>query len=207
MNILVVEDDLALANTLRDMFVGARHTVDTTEDGWAGRTLGAMDLYDVIILDRLLPSMDGLEVCRQLRAGGIITPILLCGVRADLDECVAALEAGADDYLAKPFALPEALARVNALGRWSRRREAMARRALTLVADGVAPATPTHAVGTRRGSGFTARLRHAWFSSRHWLGWGDTRAEAARGVAVVGMRCLSAHDAGRPRHRAGERPR
>lgn len=204
MNILVVEDDLKLANAMRRMLTEARHTVDTTEDGWAGRTLGAMGLYDVIILDRLLPSMDGLDVCRQIRATGIVTPILMCSARDDLEDCVAGLEAGADDYLAKPFAMQELLARVNALGRWSRRGDATAPRALHSTVDGAAPA-PKQAMATRRMTGLTTHLRHAWVASRRWLWWREERGAVEGYAAVVGPHRLPAQYTQPSHHHTGER--
>ena len=115
MHILVVEDQARLASLLRRVLVEERHTVDVANDGIAGFDLAASDTYDLVILDVMLPGMDGVEVCRQMRGHGVQTPVLMLTARGAVEDRVAGLNAGADDYLVKPFAMEELLARVNAL--------------------------------------------------------------------------------------------
>jgi DNA-binding response OmpR family regulator len=96
------------------------YEVDLAHDGIAGLDLALTGTYDAMVLDRMLPSLDGLEVCRQMREAGVTTPVLILSARRETPERVEGLDAGADDYLGKPFALSELLARVRAL---TRRRE------------------------------------------------------------------------------------
>jgi len=93
------------------------HAVEVVGDGEAAFELGSEPTIDVIVLDVMLPTIDGLEVCRRLRADGVRTPILMLTARGDVSDRVRGLDAGADDYLPKPFALPELLGRLRALGR------------------------------------------------------------------------------------------
>lgn len=123
MHILVVEDEERLALLLRRVLTGERHVVDIATDGDTGMGLAASDSYDLIILDRMLPGMDGLEICRTLRASQIWTPVLMLTARGEIEDRVAGLDVGADDYLTKPFALQELLARVRALLRRGRGQE------------------------------------------------------------------------------------
>ncbi|MEZ4381344.1 MAG: response regulator transcription factor [Nannocystaceae bacterium] len=117
MKILVVEDNQKLARFLRRALSEEGHVVDVVgEGGHAQERLAAL-AYELVILDWMLPDKDGLEVCRELRAQGAAAPILMLTARASVDERIAGLNAGADDYLAKPFDLGELLARVRALGR------------------------------------------------------------------------------------------
>jgi DNA-binding response OmpR family regulator len=115
MHILVVEDERRLATLLRRVLTEERHTVDIANDGVVGLDLAASSTYDLVILDVMLPEMDGLEVCRQLRDTGIQTPVLMLTARGAVEDRVAGLKSGADDYLVKPFAMEELLARVDAL--------------------------------------------------------------------------------------------
>ncbi len=117
MRILVVEDERRLALLLRRVLLEERHTVDVAGDGVQGLDLASRDTYDLVILDLMLPGRDGLEVCRELRAAGVKAPVLMLTARAAVEDRVAGLNAGADDYLVKPFAMEELLARVNALSR------------------------------------------------------------------------------------------
>ena len=117
MRILVVEDERRLALLLRRVLLEERHTVDVAGDGGQGLDLASRDTYDLVILDLMLPGRDGLEVCRELRAAGVKAPVLMLTARAAVEDRVAGLNAGADDYLVKPFAMEELLARVNALSR------------------------------------------------------------------------------------------
>jgi DNA-binding response OmpR family regulator len=124
MHILVVEDEKRLANLLRRVLSEERHTVDVAYDGTSGYDLAASDTYDLVVLDLMLPGMDGLEICRQLRASNIQTPVLMLTARGAVEDRVAGLKLGADDYLVKPFAMEELLARVGALLRRGRAPQA-----------------------------------------------------------------------------------
>src|SRR5438552_10735586 len=122
MHILVVEDEQRLAYLLRRVLLEERHTVDLAHDGNAGLDLALSDTYDVVILDVMLPGIDGLEVCRQMRAERIMSPVLMLTARGSVEDRVTGLNVGADDYLTKPFAMEELLARINALLRRRDRR-------------------------------------------------------------------------------------
>jgi len=115
MRILIVEDDLNLARFIQKGLQEERYAVDVAGDGEEGFLLASVNPFDLIILDIMLPKMDGLEVCRRLRAERKAIPILLLTARESLEDKVAGLDTGADDYLAKPFAFAELLARVRAL--------------------------------------------------------------------------------------------
>jgi DNA-binding response OmpR family regulator len=115
--VLVVEDDRRLAASLRRSLVESRMAVDVTHDGEDGLAAASTTAYDVIVLDLMLPKIDGLEVTRRLREHRVETPILVLTGRDGVDDRVAGLEAGADDYLVKPFALREVVARLRALTR------------------------------------------------------------------------------------------
>ena len=117
MKLLVVEDDKEGAAFLKKALTEAGHTVDHALGGREGLLLAAGEPYDVIILDRMLPEMDGLAILRTIRASGVKTPVLLLTALGGIDDRVEGLEAGGDDYLVKPFAIAELLARVNALAR------------------------------------------------------------------------------------------
>jgi two-component system OmpR family response regulator len=117
MKLLIVEDDKEAAAYLKKALLEAGHTVDHASGGREGLFLGASETYDVIILDRMLPEMDGLAILRTIRASGVATPVLLLTALGGIDDRVDGLEAGGDDYLVKPFAIAELLARVNALAR------------------------------------------------------------------------------------------
>ena len=117
MKLLIVEDDKEAASYLRKALKEAGHVVDLAVDGRDGLLLAAAESYDVIVLDRMLPSMDGLAILRAIRASGIKTPVLVLTALGGIDDRVEGLEAGGDDYLVKPFAAAELLARVNALAR------------------------------------------------------------------------------------------
>jgi DNA-binding response OmpR family regulator len=115
MRFLVVEDNERLAELVKRGLEEHGYTVDTTTSGRAGEELAVKGRYDVIILDLMLPDHDGVEICRNLRRRGISTPILMLTALAATEEKVTGLEAGADDYLTKPFDLEEFIARVRAL--------------------------------------------------------------------------------------------
>ena len=115
MRILVVEDNHHLCNALKMNLKHEGYSVDTAYDGQEGQDFAELTPYDLIILDILLPLKDGLEVCRDLRRRRIHTPILLLTARDSVDDRVQGLDCGADDYLVKPFAMRELLARLRAL--------------------------------------------------------------------------------------------
>jgi two-component system, OmpR family, response regulator len=115
--ILVVEDDAETADYLVRSLTEAGHLVDRAPDGRDGLFLASGGGYDVMVVDRMLPGLDGLGLVRALRAAGVRTPALFLTARAGVGDRVEGLEAGGDDYLGKPFAFAELLARVNALAR------------------------------------------------------------------------------------------
>ena len=119
MRLLLVEDDKKAARVLSRGFAEEGFVVDVAYSGDVGDELASSSCYDVIVLDRLLPRKDGLTVCRDLRARGVRTPILILTARDSLPDRVAGLDSGADDYLTKPFAFEELLARIRALLRRS----------------------------------------------------------------------------------------
>src|SRR5687767_6580876 len=115
--ILIVEDDAETADYVARGLTEAGHLVDRATDGRDGLFLAGSGDYDVLVVDRMLPRLDGLGLVRALRATGVRTPALFLTARAGVGDRVEGLEAGADDYLGKPFAFAELLARVNALAR------------------------------------------------------------------------------------------
>lgn len=117
MRVLVVEDEPAIAAAVRTILEQASHAVDVAGDGDDALIWAETYEYDLIILDLVLPAIDGLTVCRRLRAKGVSTPILMLTALDAIGDRVSGLDAGADDYLAKPFAAAELLARVRALRR------------------------------------------------------------------------------------------
>lgn len=117
MKLLLVEDDKEAAAYLRRALSEVGHTLDYAATGREGLMLAVGETYDVIVLDRMLPQVDGLTILRTLRASGVKTPVLLLTALGGIDDRVEGLEAGGDDYLVKPFAFAELLARVNALAR------------------------------------------------------------------------------------------
>jgi DNA-binding response OmpR family regulator len=115
MRLLVIEDERGIAGALRQGLVESGYAVDLACDGIEGRDYALSAEYDVILLDILLPRLDGLALLRELRRRGLSTPILLLTARDAIDDRVAGLDAGADDYLVKPFSFSELLARLRAL--------------------------------------------------------------------------------------------
>jgi len=115
MRILLVEDEPRMANVVAKGLRENSYAVDIAEDGDAALYQASINDYDLIILDVLLPQRDGFQVCRELRARGDATPVLMLTARATIDDRVTGFDAGADDYLTKPFSFRELLARVRAL--------------------------------------------------------------------------------------------
>jgi DNA-binding response OmpR family regulator len=117
MKILLVEDEPKMAALVRRVLTAERHVVDAAPDGASAIALAVSGEYDVAVVDRMLPDMDGLAVIRVLRLKGVRTPVLMLTALGSIEQRVAGLDAGADDYLPKPFAFSELLARIRALGR------------------------------------------------------------------------------------------
>ncbi|HKW06641.1 MAG TPA: response regulator transcription factor [Candidatus Dormibacteraeota bacterium] len=117
MRVLIVEDDRRLATSLKQALVEGRMAVDAVHDGESAMAAAEHTPYDVIVLDVMLPSMNGFEVTRRLRDRQVKAPILILTGRDAVDDRVTGLDSGADDYLVKPFALRELIARMRALAR------------------------------------------------------------------------------------------
>lgn len=117
MRVLVVEDEVKMAALLRRGLTEEGFAVDIAEDGQRAVTTARTSEYDAILLDVGLPDIDGYETCRQIRRHGIWVPVLMLSARGSLDDRVAGLDGGADDYMIKPFAFGELLARIRALVR------------------------------------------------------------------------------------------
>ena len=115
--VLVVEDEPSLRDGIVDLLAGDNHEVVAVGDGVAGVEAGLRDPFDLVVLDLMLPRLDGMEVCRRLRAARPGMPILMLTARGSEDDKVRGLMEGADDYVTKPFSARELLARVRALGR------------------------------------------------------------------------------------------
>ena len=115
MRVLLVEDDADVARFIRKGLSEETYAVDVAASGEDAMYLASVNAYDAAILDVMIPPPDGMEVCRRLRAGGSTLPILMLTARASVDAKIAGLDAGADDYLAKPFEFDELLARLRAL--------------------------------------------------------------------------------------------
>lgn len=117
MRLLLVEDEHRIANSIKKGLKQEHYAVDLAYDGLDGFDLAATEEYDLIILDLMLPGMDGLEICRQLRRKLIHTPILILTAKGQVEDKITGLDSGADDYLTKPFSFEELLARIRALSR------------------------------------------------------------------------------------------
>ncbi len=115
--VLVIEDDRETAQFLQKSLKESGHSADLATDGETGLGLAEDGNYDVLIVDRMLPRLDGLSVIKTLRANGNRTPVLILSALGEVDDRVKGLRAGGDDYLTKPYAYSELLARVEALGR------------------------------------------------------------------------------------------
>ena len=123
MRILLVEDDTETAAYIRQGLQEIGHQVTVAQDGRDGLFLAAGEDWELIIVDRMLPGLDGLSMVRTLRGGGVEVPVLFLTTLSGIDDRVVGLNAGADDYLVKPFAFSELVARVTALGRRPRRAQ------------------------------------------------------------------------------------
>ncbi len=137
MRVLVVEDQKKTASFIRRALLAEGFAVDVAEDGETALVLAGETPFDAIVLDIMLPGRDGLSVLRLLRERRITTPVLLLSARGEVNERVTGLNAGADDYLPKPFALDELLARVRALGRRGTEQAASILRVADLTLDTV----------------------------------------------------------------------
>ena len=120
MRILVVEDEERLAGRLARVLEREGYAAETVGDGRSGLAHALAEPFDLLIVDWMLPNLDGVQVVRRLRAAEMSVPILMLTARGQIEDRVTGLDAGADDYLPKPFALTELLARVRALSRWPR---------------------------------------------------------------------------------------
>ena len=119
MRLLLIEDDPMIGKSIRDGLRREGYSVDWVRDGWAGEQSINAESYDMLILDLGLPRKDGLAVLSTVRSSGKIMPVLIITARSEVDDRVVGLDAGADDYLIKPFSMPELSARVRALLRRS----------------------------------------------------------------------------------------
>jgi two-component system, OmpR family, response regulator QseB len=117
MRILIVEDDVRIARSLAEHLRRQRHVVDVVGDGASGLDFAENAAYELLLIDVMLPRLDGLTLCSTLRARRFTTPVMMLTARDTVQDKVAALDAGADDYLTKPFDLSELSARIRALGR------------------------------------------------------------------------------------------
>ena len=115
MRVLLAEDTIELANALTAVLTHNKYAVDTVHNGTDALENGLSGIYDIILLDIMMPGIDGIDVLKRLRDEGISTPVLILSARCDLDDRINGLDCGADDYLPKPFATTELLARMRAL--------------------------------------------------------------------------------------------
>ena len=120
MQILIVEDDVRLAQAVGKILEENDYQVDMVHDGQSGLEYGESGIYDVIILDVMLPKMDGFEVAKELRRKNVATPLLMLTARAQIPDKIEGLDSGADDYMTKPFSPAELLAHLRALTRRTR---------------------------------------------------------------------------------------
>lgn len=117
MRILIVEDEIHLAEALTQILKKHNYTVDSVDDGELGLDNALSNIYDLIILDIMLPKMDGISILKEIRKEGLSTPVILLTAKGELSDKVIGLDSGADDYLPKPFATEELLARIRAMAR------------------------------------------------------------------------------------------
>ena len=136
MRILIAEDEVATAKAIKLLLEKAKYTVDIVHNGIDAWDYISAGSYEVIVLDIMMPGMSGLEVLSNIRRNGMSTPVLMLTAKAEIEDRVAGLEAGADDYLPKPFATNELIARIKALGRRSENYSDSIKKAGNLVLDG-----------------------------------------------------------------------
>lgn len=117
MRILIVEDEVKITQALKFLFTKQKIDVDIANDGEEGLILAGKEIYDVIVLDIMLPGVNGIEILKSIRKAGSKTPVIMLTAKDTVDDRVFGLETGADDYLVKPFATKELIARVKALSR------------------------------------------------------------------------------------------
>ncbi len=117
MRLLIIEDDREASTYLSKAFREAGHVADTADDGLDGYALAREGAYDVLVVDRMLPKLDGLSLIRSLREQGVETPVLILSALGQVDDRVKGLKAGGDDYLPKPYAFSELMARIEVLAR------------------------------------------------------------------------------------------
>ncbi|MDR1641533.1 MAG: response regulator transcription factor [Clostridiales bacterium] len=117
MRILYVEDEKFLAQAIAQALKRRNYAVDLEYDGLAGLDMALLDIYDIVILDIMLPNLSGIEILREMRKEGVETPVILLTAKSGVEDKVEGLDCGADDYLSKPFQVEELLARLRALGR------------------------------------------------------------------------------------------
>jgi len=117
MKILLVEDEIKLANAIKRALELQKYTVDVANDGETGLDLAVGEKYDLILLDLMLPKVDGIEICKEIRKNSIPTPILILTAKGQVSDKVTGLDIGADDYMVKPFSFEELFARIRALVR------------------------------------------------------------------------------------------
>ncbi len=146
MRILIIEDEVRLANTLADIISGENDIADVSFDGESGLDNALSGIYDAIVLDVMLPKIDGFELLRRLRGAGIHTPVLMLTARADLEDRVKGLDSGADYYLTKPFEVAEFSACLRSV---LRRRSELLPKALTYGDVALQPSTCELKCGAR----------------------------------------------------------
>lgn len=117
MRVLIVEDEVKITQALKFLFTKQKIDVDIANDGAEGLILSSKDIYDVVVLDIMLPNVNGLDILKSMRNSGNKTPVIMLTAKDTVDDRVLGLESGADDYLIKPFATKELIARVKALAR------------------------------------------------------------------------------------------
>jgi DNA-binding response OmpR family regulator len=147
MRILIVEDEVHLAEALTQILKKNNYTVDAVYDGESGLDNALSNIYDLIVLDIMLPKIDGISVLKNIRDEGLSTPVILLTAKGEISDKVAGLDSGADDYLAKPFATEELLARIRALSR--RKGEVIIDNTLTFGDIELNPSTLKLSAGSR----------------------------------------------------------
>lgn len=133
----MVEDEVKLNNAIKRALELQKYAVDAAYDGEAGLDMASGESFDLIILDLMLPKIDGMEICRKIRKAGVKTPVLILTAKGQIDDKVMGLDVGADDYMVKPFSFEELFARIRALVRRSNGNEETILKASNLSLDPV----------------------------------------------------------------------